>query len=92
MNEEETPCNITITRTRGAICMGLNRNKQGGLNFITLGSMKKVVRRSWVALQMPGTVILQVNAIGQEQSNDLDFLGCKKRPIGDIEITGLHTG
>ena len=44
--EEDTPRNSTRPCTRGAICMGPGGNKQGGFNFITLGSIKKVARRS----------------------------------------------
>ena len=72
--------------------MGPIRNKQGELKFMTLGSMKKVVRRSWDSIQMPDTVIARVNTLGQGQPNYLDFLGCKKRTIEDINVTRLDAG
>ena len=57
-HEEDTPRNSTRRHTRGDICVGPSGNKQGGFNFMTLGSMKNVVRRSWDALSMPNTVIV----------------------------------
>ena len=41
---------------------------------MTLGSMKKEVRQIWDAIPMPNTVIVRVNALGQGNTNDLDFL------------------
>ena len=41
---------------------------------------------------MPDTVIVRVNALGQGQPNDLDFLDCKNRPIVDLNITGVDAG
>ena len=72
--------------------MGPSGNKQGGLKFMTLGSMKKVVRRSWDALPMPNTVIARVNVLGQGQPNGIDLLDCKKRPIGEFDIIGVDDG
>ena len=37
-------------------------------------------------------MIAQVNALSQGQPNDLDFLGCKKLPIGELKITGVGSG
>ena len=59
---------------------------------MTLGSMKKVVRLIWDALPMPETVIPRVNAFGQGQPNDLDFLYRRMCPIGDLNITGVDYG
>ena len=59
---------------------------------MTLGSMKKVVRRSWDSLPIPDTVIVRANALGQGRPNNLDFLDCKKRPIGYLDITGVDAG
>ena len=89
IHKEETLQNITIPLTRGAIFMGRIGKKQGGFNFITLGSMKKLVRRSLDEIPIIDTVIAQVSALIQGQPNDLDFLVCKKRPIGELEITGV---
>ena len=57
---------------------------------MTLESTKKVVRGSWDAIPIPDTVIARVNALGQGQPNDLDFLDRKKIPIGELDITGLN--
>ena len=92
IHEEENPHNITITCTRGTICMNPSGNKQVGLNFMNLESMKKVVRRSWDALPMPDTVIARVNSIDQGKPNDLDFLDRKKLPIREIDIIGVYSG
>ena len=89
IREEKTPLNSTRPLTGGAICMGTSRNKQGGFNFMTLGSMKKVARRIWDAIPTPDTMIARANALGQGIPNDLDFLDCKKRLIGDLNITGV---
>ena len=63
IHEEENPRNSTRPRTRGSICVGTSRNKQGGFNFMTLGSMKKLIRRIWYAIPMPVIVIARVNAL-----------------------------
>ena len=54
--------------------------------------MKQFVTQSWDAIPMPDTVIARVNVLIPGQPNDLDFLNCKKRPIGEIEITGVDDG
>ena len=72
--EEDIHRNSKGPCTRVAICMVSEGNKQGGLKFMTLGSMKNVVRRSWYEIPMPDTLIARVNALSQGQLNDLDFL------------------
>ena len=72
--------------------MGPSGNKQGGFKFMTLGYMKKVVRRIWDAILMPDTVISQVNTLGQGQPDDIGFLDHKNHPIGEIDITGVDDG
>ena len=89
IHEEETPRNITRPHTRGAILMITRGNKQGGLEFVTLGYTEKAVRRIWDASPMPDNLISRVNAIGQGQPNDKDFLDFKKSPIWDLEIKGV---
>ena len=84
IHKEETPRNSTRPITRSAICMVPSGNKQGGFKFMTLGSMKKVVRRIWDELPMPDTVIAQVNTLGQGQPNDLDLLDRNIRTIGEL--------
>ena len=72
--------------------MGPRGNKQGEFKFMTLVSMKKVVRQSWDEIPMPETLILQVNALSEGQINNLDLLDDKKSPIGELEITGVDCG
>ena len=59
---------------------------------MTLVSMENVVRQSWDSLPMPDTMIARVNALGQGQPNNLDFLDINNRPIGELEITLVDTG
>ena len=92
IHEEYTPHNIIRPHTRGDICMGPRGNKQGGFKFMTLGSMKKVVRQIWYEIPMPDTVIAQVNALKHGKPNDIDFLDRKKLPIGYIYIIGVDAG
>ena len=72
--------------------MGTSGNKQDGFKFMTLVPMRNVTRRSWYAILMPDTVIAQLNALGQGQPNDLDFLDFNKHPIGEIDITRVDYG
>ena len=44
------------------------------------------------AILIPDTMILQVKVLGQGQPNDIYLLDCKKRPIGDINITVVYDG
>ena len=85
MAEEETPHNRTKQRTRGAIGMSPSGNKQGVFKFMTLGSTKKVTSPIWDEIPMLDTIIYQVNALGQGQPNDLEFLDSKKFPIVELE-------
>ena len=72
--------------------MGTSGKTQGGFKFMTLGSTKKVVIRSWDSIPIPDTVIARVNALVQGKSNDIDLLDTKKRPIGEFNITGADDG
>ena len=54
--------------------------------------MKKVVIQSWDVIPIPDTVIARVNALGQGKPNVIDFLDCKKCPIGEIYTTGVDDG
>ena len=92
IHKEDNPHNSTRPRTRGDICVGPRGNKQSGFNFMTLVSMKKVVRRSWDEIPMPDTIIAQVNALFHGKSNDIDFVDSKKRPIVDINTTVVDDG
>ena len=72
--------------------MDPSRNKQGEFKSMNLGSMKKVVRQSWDAIPIPDTMIVRVNALGQEKTNDIDFIDSKNHPIGELETTGVNAG
>ena len=54
--------------------------------------MKNMVGQSWDALPMPDTFIMRVSELSQVQPNYLDFLDWNKRPIGELEITGVNYG
>ena len=41
---------------------------------------------------MPDTIIARLDALNQGRPNDLDFLEIDKRPIGEINITGVDAG
>ena len=56
---------------------------------MNLGSMKKLVRRSWDVIPMPDTVIARVSTLGQGQPNDIDFLDCKRCLTRKLYITGV---
>ena len=62
--------------------MGTSGNKQGGIKFMTLGSINNVTRGIWDTILMPDTVIDRCNALVLGQHNELEFLDLKKRPIG----------
>ena len=72
--------------------MGTSGKNQSGFKFMTLGSMKKVVRQRWDEIPIPDTVIARVNALSQGQPNDLELLDFKKHPIGELEIIGVDDG
>ena len=59
---------------------------------MNLGSTKEVTRRSWDEIPIPGTIISQVNALGQGQPNDLELFERKKCPIGELKLTGVDAG
>ena len=40
---------------------------------------------------MPDTVITRVNALGSDQAEQLIFTDRRGRPIGDVEIPGVHS-
>jgi hypothetical protein len=78
-----------VARTKGVICLGPSGNVQGGFKFMSLKSMKKIIRRNWDAIPMPDTVIDRVNLLGKDQQEQLVFTDCKGCPIGDIELPGV---
>ena len=51
-----------------------------------------MVRQRWDETPISDTVIALLNVIVQVQHDDLEFLGHKKGPIGDFNITGVDSG
>ena len=90
VHEEDTPRNSQLPRAKGAICLGPSGNLQGGYRFMSLHSMKKIVRRSWDAIPMPDTVINRVNKLGKDKPLQLVFTDRSGRLIGDIELPGVY--
>ena len=41
---------------------------------------------------MPDTLIAWLNELDQGQPNYIDFLYRKKRPVGELKITGVDSG
>ena len=89
VNEEDTPLNSQNLRTKGAILLGTSGNLQGGFKFMALKKGKKIVRRSWGVIPMPGTVITQVNSLGSDQIEQLVFTDRHGRPIVDVKTPGV---
>jgi hypothetical protein len=76
VHEEETPRN------------GPSGNLQGGHKFMALNTGKKITRRNWHVIPMPGLVIARVYALGSDQLKQLTFTNCHGRLIGDVHILG----
>jgi hypothetical protein len=86
VHEEETPRNIQIARTKGAISLGPSGNLQGGFKVMALNSGKNIVRHSWDVIPMPDVVIAHANALVSDQPHQMTFMDSHDRLIGDIEI------
>jgi hypothetical protein len=56
---------------------------------MALNTRKKITRRSWDVIPMPDTVIAHVNALGNEQPEQLIFTDQRGCPIGNVEIPGV---
>ena len=89
VHEEDQPRNSQLPRTQGAICLGPSGNMQGGFKFMTLKTMKKIVRRSWDPIPMPDTVIARVNELGKDQPEQFAFTDRNGQLIGDVKIPGV---
>jgi hypothetical protein len=92
VHEEDTPHNSLLPRTKGATCLGPSGNSQGGYKFMSLWSVKKIVRRSWDAVPMPATAIDRVNQLGKDELEQFVFTDCSGRIIGDIKLPGVDMG
>ena len=84
MHEEDAPCNIHNSRTKGVIYIGPSGNLQGDFKFMALNTGKKIVRHSWYVIPMPDTVITRVKDIVSDQTEQLFFTDRRGRPIGDV--------
>jgi hypothetical protein len=89
VHEEDQPRNSQLPRTQGAICLGPSGNVQGGFKFMSLQTMKKIVRRSWDSIPMPDTVIARVNKLGKDEPEQFIFTDRSGRLIGDVELPGV---
>jgi hypothetical protein len=89
VHEEDAPRNSQLPRTKGPICLGPSGNVQGGCKFMTLNSMKKIVRYSWDAIQMPDTVIARVNELGRNEPEQFVFTDRSGHQISDVELPGV---
>jgi hypothetical protein len=73
VHEEDTPRNSQSPRTKGAIMLGPSGNLQGKYKFMALNTGKKIACQSWDVIPMPDTVIAHVNALGNNQPEQLLF-------------------
>jgi hypothetical protein len=89
VHEQDTPRNSPLPRTKGAICLGPSANLQGGHRFMSLHSMKKIVRHSWDAIPMPNTVIARVNKLAKDEPEQFVFADRSSRLIGHVELPGV---
>jgi hypothetical protein len=51
---------------------------------MALNTRKKITRQSWDVIPMPDTVIACVNALGNDQPEQLIFTDQCGHPIGDV--------
>ena len=91
VHEWYTPWNRNKEHTKGAICIKISVNTQGGFKFMILGLMKNIIRRSWNMILMPDTFIDRVNILGKYQQYILIFTNHNGRLIGDgdVELIGV---
>jgi hypothetical protein len=89
VHEEDTPRNIQVARTKGAISLGPSGNIQGGFKFVALNSGKKIVRRSWDVIPLPDVVINRDNELGKDQPRTMTLTDRHGRLIGDMEFPGV---
>jgi hypothetical protein len=55
------------------ISLGPSGNLQRGFKFMTLNTIKKIVRCSWDVIPVPDLVINRVNALGSDQPQQMTF-------------------
>jgi hypothetical protein len=72
------------------VFVGPSGNPQGGCKFLSLNSMKNIVRRSWDSIPMPVTVIDRVNKPGKDKPRRFAFTDSSiHRFIGAVELPGV---
>ena len=86
ISEEDAPRNSLAARTQGAIALGPSGNVQGGHKFWTLNTGSVVVRRDWVVLPMPQSVIDRINSKAKGQPALPIFTDQLGNPIGDTPV------
>ncbi len=69
--------------------LGPSGNLQGKYKFMALNTGKKIACQSWDVIPMPDTVIAHVNALGNDQPEQLLFTNWCGCPIRDVEIPGV---
>ena len=62
VHDEPQPSNSMIARTHEAICMGPTGNYQGSYKFYCLKTKRKLIRRRWTEMPMPGSIIRRIHA------------------------------
>jgi hypothetical protein len=65
--ETNDPTNTVKTRTTGAIALTPTGNAQGGFNFLSLTTGKKLARQQWDELPMPDGVIARVEQMAHAE-------------------------
>jgi hypothetical protein len=82
----ESHDNSMLSRTTGAIALRPTGNIQGGYYFMSLTTGKRLSRKAWTPLPMPGEVIDRVLALarGNPAGGDLQFGWRDGSPIEDL--------
>jgi Reverse transcriptase (RNA-dependent DNA polymerase)/Zinc knuckle len=69
--ENNDPTNTMKTRTTGAIALTPTGNAQGGYNFMSLITGRKLSRQQWDALPMPDGVVAAVEAMAANEQQPI---------------------
>jgi hypothetical protein len=86
LQEEETPRDSQIARTKGVISLGSSVKLQGGFKFMALNSGNKIVRCSWDVILMRDIAIARANPLGSDQPHHITFTDRHGCLIGDTDI------
>ena len=91
ISEEDTPRNSLAARTQGAIALGTSGNLQGGHTFYSFHIGSVVVRRDWIVLPMPQSVIDRINFKAKSQPVLPIFTDRLENAIGDSPVDADQT-